>query len=70
MVGIPAQINDAVALIRWAESQAGVANRRGNRVRDLVLDRKYVFEKSSQKSLLHLLREDAGLIGTKEGCAE
>lgn len=32
--------------------------------------RDYRFENCSQKSLLDLLREDAGLIGTKEGCAE
>jgi len=30
----------------------------------------YSFESSHQKSLLHLLRDEAGLIGTKEGCAE
>jgi xanthine dehydrogenase iron-sulfur cluster and FAD-binding subunit A len=35
-----------------------------------INERDYTFENSSHKSLLHLLREDAGLIGTKEGCAE
>jgi carbon-monoxide dehydrogenase medium subunit len=30
----------------------------------------YIFENGYRKSLLRLLREDAGLIGTKEGCAE
>lgn len=39
-------------------------------IRTTINDRKYTFEGSYQKSLLDLLREDAGLTGTKEGCAE
>jgi xanthine dehydrogenase iron-sulfur cluster and FAD-binding subunit A len=35
-----------------------------------VNGKQYIFKSGHRKTLLRLLREDAGLIGTKEGCAE
>lgn len=35
-----------------------------------INNKEYKFTSGQQKSLLRLLREEAGLIGTKEGCAE
>lgn len=39
-------------------------------IRTRINGKEYVFENAAHKTLLRLLREDAGLIGTKEGCAE
>ena len=41
-----------------------------SRISTKINGQEYVFRNQHQKSLLHLLRDDAGLIGTKEGCAE
>lgn len=41
-----------------------------NPIRTSINGKDYVFYNSHQKSLLDLIREDAGLIGSKEGCAE
>jgi xanthine dehydrogenase iron-sulfur cluster and FAD-binding subunit A len=41
-----------------------------SRINTRINGKEYTFENGYQKSLLRLLREDAGLIGTKEGCAE
>jgi xanthine dehydrogenase iron-sulfur cluster and FAD-binding subunit A len=39
-------------------------------IQTTINGRDYSFGNSQSKSLLHLLRDDAGLIGSKEGCAE
>jgi len=39
-------------------------------IRTRINGREYTFASGFDKSLLRLLREEAGLIGTKEGCAE
>lgn len=42
----------------------------GNPIVTNINGKKYTFTSGYNKSLLRLLREEAGLIGTKEGCAE
>ncbi len=42
----------------------------GHPIETTINGRRYVFEDGWRKTLLRLLREEAGLIGTKEGCAE
>jgi xanthine dehydrogenase iron-sulfur cluster and FAD-binding subunit A len=39
-------------------------------IKTKINGKEYMFTSGHNKSLLRLLREDAGLIGTKEGCAE
>jgi xanthine dehydrogenase iron-sulfur cluster and FAD-binding subunit A len=39
-------------------------------IETIINGKKYTFTSGHEKSLLRLLREDAALIGTKEGCAE
>lgn len=41
-----------------------------NPIRTTINGKEYVFEHAYQKTLLDLIRDDAGLIGSKEGCAE
>jgi xanthine dehydrogenase iron-sulfur cluster and FAD-binding subunit A len=42
----------------------------GSEIITTINNKEYCFKTGFNKSLLRLLREDAGLIGTKEGCAE
>jgi carbon-monoxide dehydrogenase medium subunit len=41
-----------------------------SRIETCINGKQYTFNNGYEKSLLRLLREDAGLVGTKEGCAE
>lgn len=50
--------------------QASFRHQAGDEIRTLINGKPYVFTTGHDKSLLRLLREEAGLIGTKEGCAE
>ena len=42
----------------------------GTTIQTRINGKDYTFSSGSEKTLLRLLREEAGLIGTKEGCAE
>ena len=47
-----------------------VVHHNGTPILARVNGREYTFTGAGEKTLLRLLREDAGLMGTKEGCAE
>jgi carbon-monoxide dehydrogenase medium subunit len=42
----------------------------GADIQTTINGKKYSFNTGHEKTLLHLLREEAGLIGSKEGCSE
>lgn len=43
---------------------------KGTEIRTRINGKDYVFGSGQEKSLLHLIRDEAGLVGTKEGCSE
>jgi xanthine dehydrogenase iron-sulfur cluster and FAD-binding subunit A len=45
-------------------------HRQGTLIETRINGKLYTFDRGYEKTLLHLLRDEAGLIGTKEGCAE
>ncbi len=53
-----------------ATLQGTVCHRRGEPIEAEINGRGYTFSSGQDGTLLDLLREQAGLIGTKEGCAE
>ena len=55
----------------WPEPQVLVHSEHGPETIETTINgRRYSIRGANDKTLLRLLREDAGLIGTKEGCAE
>ena len=59
-----------VLLISTIEPQATPAPFSGKSIHTNINGKDYTFTSGQEKSLLRLLREEAGLTGTKEGCAE
>jgi xanthine dehydrogenase iron-sulfur cluster and FAD-binding subunit A len=51
-------------------SFSGLQHADGSSIQTKINGKDYTFTSGYEKTLLRLLREDAGLIGTKEGCAE
>jgi carbon-monoxide dehydrogenase medium subunit len=58
-------------LLTTGQSNSGTsAHRSPAPIETTINGRKYTFTSGYEKTLLRLLREDAGLIGSKEGCSE
>jgi carbon-monoxide dehydrogenase medium subunit len=53
-----------------AHLEASALHSQGSPILTRINGREYAFDSGQHKSLLRLLREEAGMIGTKEGCAE
>lgn len=53
-----------------ASAAVGSTFANGEVIQTTINGQAYTFASGHDKTLLHLLRDDAGLIGTKEGCAE
>lgn len=52
------------------ELEQGFEHAAGRAIETKINGKSFTFQSGQQKTLLRLLREEAGLIGTKEGCAE
>ncbi|HEB65291.1 MAG TPA: 2Fe-2S iron-sulfur cluster binding domain-containing protein, partial [Chloroflexi bacterium] len=50
--------------------QTAVTHQAGTPIKTRINGREYIFTTGQEKSLLHLLRDEAGLFGPKEGCGE
>ena len=63
------------AILLWGEANGDHGIQKAHQSPSAAIDttingKKYTFNSGYEKTLLRLLREDANLIGTKEGCAE
>ena len=62
-------------VLLWGKQQSAVSGQHteissGSPIETTINGKKYTFTSGHDKTLLRLLREEGGLIGTKEGCAE
>ena len=53
-----------------ANGFSGARHAAGDDIQTIINGKEYIFNTGHEKTLLRLLREEAGLIGSKEGCAE
>jgi xanthine dehydrogenase iron-sulfur cluster and FAD-binding subunit A len=69
--GEQAQVPEEPVLLSTNVKTSNVKHRTSdNSIRTKINGNEYTFTSGQDKSLLRLLREEAGLTGTKEGCAE
>jgi carbon-monoxide dehydrogenase medium subunit len=68
-VGMPVE-----PILLWGGQTAEIGMQKAHEapaaIETIINGKKYTFHSGYEKTLLRLLREDANLIGTKEGCAE
>ncbi len=71
------QVPEEPVLLWGAESpwermrlQASATHQADTPIKTRINGREYIFTRGQGKSLLHLLRDEAGLMGPKEGCGE
>ncbi len=68
-----AQVPEAPVLLQTVDDKPEAVHRPQSTIQSIhttINGRAYTFTSGREKSLLRLLREEAGLTGTKEGCAE
>jgi carbon-monoxide dehydrogenase medium subunit len=56
--------------LRPADGFSGAHHAAGSDIHTTINGKEFTFNSGHDKTLLHFLREEAGLVGSKEGCAE